>query len=165
MNYDYKVTNADPAKAFVGRMATYLALLLFVVGLATFVLLLLFERYVSLFISAGFLLASFAIWFFVGRRAVSYGYHFTEEAIEIERNGANFVHILLKDMPILKNAEKSDFFDKSIIKLCFIHSRIISKNAVKYNNLECFYKVIDVDLCRYLLAFDEYALSLIGRNE
>ncbi|MBQ7501047.1 MAG: hypothetical protein IJT91_09155 [Clostridia bacterium] len=165
MNYDYKVINADPAKGFVRRVATYIALLLFVVGLATLVLLLLFERYLSLFISAGFLLASFAIWFFVGRRAVSYGYHFTEEVIEIERNGANFVHIKLKDMPIMKNAEKSDFFDKSIINLCFIHSRIISKNAVKYNNLECIYKVIDVDSCRYLLAFDEYALSLIGRNE
>ena len=165
MSYDYKVTNADPTEGFVRRVATYVALLLFIVGWATLVLLLLFERYVSLYISAAFFFTSFAIWFFVGRRVVSYGYHFTDESIEIERNGAVLVRFLLKDVEIAESSEKSDFFNKSIIKLCFIHSRMVTKNQVKSNNSECFYRIVETNTGKYLLALDEYAFSLIGRNK
>ena len=68
-------------------------------------------------------------------------------------------------MSISKNAEKSDFIDKNILKLSFIKNRIVLKNVVNNNTLSAKNYVFTYENKQYIAAFDDYTIALIkGAN-
>ena len=162
MIYDYKIVDADPNKRFVKRVALYIALLFLIVSFALVILFVLFQRYLSLMLPAALTLVSTIIWFTVGRKAEKYEYFFTENLLEIKENDRVLMRFAFSEIDEERNAEKSDFFDKSIIKFTFIESRIIMKNAINDNNIMLKTMVVTMKQKEYLLAFDEYALALLG---
>ena len=162
MNYDYKIVNTDPNALFMKRALLYLAMLLAIVAVALFVLLILFERYLSLFISAGLLLDSVLIWIIVGRTSVAFYYHYSEKSLRVEGKKGDTLSLMLSEIKIIKNAEKSDFFNESIIKYTYINGRIIMKNSLNENMPKTESVVVECGSDRYLLGLDEYAAALLG---
>ena len=162
MTYDYRIVEKDPAKAFVKRVALYFALLLLIVSLALIVLLILFERYLSLLIAGGLLLLSVFVWWIVGHSRAVYEYHFTDDVLEIVDKSGKKVRFSRSGLIVEKNAEISDFFDKSIMKLTFKNGDIVIKNAVNDSTNIPQNVIVRSDSSRFLLGVDEYTLALIG---
>lgn len=167
MNYDYRVLNTNRSLAFSKRAILYLAILMTTIAFALIVLFILFEKYRMLFLPAGILLISALIGGLVGRNPSVFSYHFAENELTIEGNGRRVALICLADVEILKNAEKSDFLNKKIIKFTFIENRIVLKNAVNYNSIPVQSFLVKAQNKQYILGLDEYALSLIrgGKND
>ena len=163
MNYDYKIIDVDPNKRFLYRALLYLAILLSTVGVALVILLILFERYLTLILPGAFFLVSAIISILVGKQTKVYSYHFTENALKIEGKNGLISSFDIADLLIIKNASKSDFFDKRILKFAFFKSRIVLKNTLNNNSLSPEYFIVSDDSDRkLLLALDEYALALFG---
>ena len=163
MNYDYKIIDVDPNKRFLYRALLYLAILLSTVGVALVILLILFERYLTLILPVAFFLVSAIISILVGKQTKVYSYHFTENALKIEGKNGLISSFDIADLLIIKNASKSDFFDKRILKFAFFKSRIVLKNTLNNNNLSPEYFIVSDNSDRkLLLALDEYALALFG---
>ena len=159
MSYDYKIINSDPTTAFVKRVMLYVSILTITVSLALIVLFILFERYLMLLIPGGMILAAIMIMVFIAKVASVVEYHFADHRLTILKKGKEYVFIL-SDVSFVKNAEKSDFFDKSITILSFIKNKIVVRNAVNDNNFSLNQQVIAYQNERYLIAFDDYGLSL-----
>ena len=162
MNYDYKLVNVDPNGAFVKRVLLYLALLSATVAIALVILVILFERYLLLLLPGGMLLFSFTVWFLIGRSPSSFEYHFSGETLSIEENGRAVATFTIADLRSCRTAEKFEFSNKNTVKCAFLHTRFVMKNNVNENEAALKYKVCEVDGINYLLAFDDYAISLIG---
>ena len=163
MNYDYKIIDVDPNKRFLYRALLYLAILLSTVGVALVILLILFERYLTLILPVAFFLVSAIISILVGKQTKVYSYHFTENALKIEGKNGLISSFDIADLLIIKNASKSDFFDKRILKFAFFKCRIVLKNTLNNNNLSPEYFIVSDNSDRkLLLALDEYALALFG---
>ena len=119
MNYAYKIINTDPTLAFVKRVLLYLAILTITVSLALIILFILFERYLSLIAPVVLISASIVTMILVGGRGSVCEYTLSDNALKVGVDGKEFVFELSK-MSISKNAEKSDFIDKNILKFSFI---------------------------------------------
>lgn len=165
MRYDYKIVDANTSVGFAKRALLYIALLCLIVALALIVLFILFERYLALLVPGGMLLVAAVIWVVMGKKVSFFSYHFKEDVLEVEGSSGKNVTLMLQKIEDNKNAEKSDFFDKSIMKLCFIDSKIVSKNGVNDNSKAPLYRVITLGSNRYLLALDEYADAFLGEGK
>ena len=161
MNYDYKLVNVDPNGAFIKRFFLYLALLSVTVAVALVILVILFERYLLLLLPGGMLLFSFTVWILIGRSASFYEYHFSGERLTIEGNGRTMATFSLCDPQFGQTAAECDFFKNNIVKYAFLHTRFVMKNNAD-ERATLRFKVFEVVGVRYLLAFDDYATSLIG---
>lgn len=159
MNYDYKVINTNSGLAFAKRALLYTAILSSTVALALVVLFILFERYLFLILPGCMILYTVITFVLTGRSPGVYLYHFAPDALKIEGKGAKNVVLSYKKIAIIKNAEKSEFLDKNIIKYAFSECRIILKNTVN-NSLTHVY-LITYDEKRYLIALDEYAETIL----
>ena len=165
MNYDYKIVNTDASQAFARRVLLYLAILTLTVSLALVVLFLLFERYLMLLIPGALILASLLTMLLVGKRATFYSYHYEEDVVCVE-NGRQKHFLPIEKIEIVKNAENSDFFNKTITALAFIKNRIILKTTINDNNFAIQNVMISCSGKTYIVALDDYAISLIkGRKK
>ena len=166
MNYDYKIINTDPTTAFVKRSLLYVAILTVTVSLALIILFVLFERYLMLIVPGALILLSALAMFLIGRQAGVIEYHFTNDALEVVF-GRDIKKFTLSDLTVERNAENSDFFDKTITKLSFIKNRIVFKNAINDNTVTVKNRVITDQTERFIVALDDYALALLGgcKNE
>lgn len=160
MNYEYKIMNVDPSSAFVKRVLLYIAILTITVSLALIVLFILFERYLALIIPIVLIVVSLAVIFLIGRKVAIYEYSFTDTSL-IVRGGRENHSFDLNKIAIDKNAENSDYFNKNIIKLSFIHNRIVVKSAINDNTFSvenCIFRYEDKV---YLVGIDDYALAIL----
>lgn len=162
MTYDYKIINADWNFNFAKRVALYIALLCFIVAIALVILFILFERYLALLIPGGLILVSACVWIILGKKTSAFSYHFTENVLEVNGNNSISVVLKLANVQEIKTAEKSDFFDKSIIKLCFINCKIVMKTHLNYSTEMPDCVVVSIESNRYILGLDEYAIALLG---
>ena len=160
MNYDYKIVNIDPSLAFTRRVLLYIALLLATVALALIVLFILFERYWMLFLPGGIIIFAASILFLTARKTSVYQYSLSDKSLKV--SGGRFEQVfLLENLSIIKNAEKSDYIDKAIIKLSFSNRRIVLKSAVTDNSF-CFVDyVVSYENKQYLISLDDYALATV----
>lgn len=165
MNYDYKVLNTDPTLAFVKRAALYVAILSLTIALALIVLFVLFERYLMLIMPGAMILFFVIVCFLVGRSPSYFSYHFTDKMIEIAANGRQIASFFIKDIIVEKNADNSDFFKKNIVKYTFSSNRIIVKTATNNNNSGAQPMLCAIGEKYYVLALDDYALSIIRRTQ
>ena len=164
MNYGYRINNVSPTQAFVKRVVLYLCILMMTVALALIVLFILFERYLSLIAPALMISASVLILILMGRKVGSYFYSFGERRLIVSDRVKTYDFDLDK-MIIVRNAEKSDFFDKSIIKLSFIDNKIVLKNNLNENNLSISSQLVSYCGKHYILALDNYSRALMGGAE
>ena len=161
MNYDYKVLNTDSTYAFVKRVLLYIAILMMTIALALVVLFILFERYLGLIAPGVMILASALTMFLIGRSVSSFTYRFEKDALTVS-DGRFEVKLPYKEISVERNAEKSDFFDKNIIKLSFIENRIILKNTLNDNSYTPQNMIINHQNRTYVLTLDDYSIALIG---
>ena len=159
MNYDYKIINTDPTIAFVKRMLLYIAILCVTISLALIILFILFEKYIMLILPGGMILISVLLMLGIARKTSFYTYHFSNIDLKII-GGRSEIILPLCNLIIEKNAETSDFFDKSIIKLSFIKNRIILRSIIDHDvsikNVLIYYNDK-----RYIVALDDYAHAII----
>ena len=160
MNYEYKIVNIDPNTAFIKRVVLYIAILTITVSLALIVLFILFERYLSLVIPGALILASIGTMLLVGSKVAVYEYTFTDRLLTVSVGREKFSFDLEMIVPD-KNAEKSDFLNKKIIKMSFINNRIVVKNTLNDNTFSAENFLFYYDDKLYLAAFDNYALAII----
>ena len=161
MNYDYKIINTDPTLAFVKRAVLYVAILTITVSLALLVLFILFERYLMLIVPGALILSSALAMFLIGKSVASFDYQFKKDSLSVS-DGRKTVSFSYDGLAIEKNAENSDFFDKSIIKLTFIKNRIVLKNTVNNNTFSTKNYLVTYQNVTYILTLDDYALAVIG---
>ena len=163
MNYDYKIINTDPTLAFVKRAVLYVAILTITVSLALIVLFILFERYLLLIVPGVLIFSSAFAMFLIGESVSAFTYRFGKDGLSVSdgRKSANFSY---DDLTIERNAENSDFFNKSIVKLSFIKNRIVLKNAVNDNTFSTKNYVVTYQDVTYIMTLDDYALATIGGN-
>ena len=160
MSYDYKIINVDPSLAFIRRVLLYVALLIGTVALALLVLFILFERYLMLILPAVMIALAILIFFLTSIRTTIYVYSFTENSLSVS-GGRHDRTFILKDVILERNAEKSDFIDKSIVKFSFVKRRIALKNAVNDNTANAVDYIISYETKRYLVTLDDYALAIV----
>ena len=160
MSYDYKIINVDPSLAFIRRVLLYVALLIGTVALALLVLFILFERYLMLIIPAVMIALAILIFFLTSKRTTIYVYSFTENSLSVTF-GRHDRAFILKNVILERNAEKSDFIDKSIVKFSFIKRRIALKNAVNDNTANALDYIISYENKSYLVTLDDYALAIV----
>ena len=163
MNYDYKIINTDPTLAFVKRAVLYVAILTITVSLALIVLFILFERYLLLIVPGVLIFSSAFAMFLIGKSVSAFTYRFGKDGLSVSdgRKSANFSY---DGLTIERNAENSDFFNKSIVKLSFIKNRIVVKNAVNDNTFSTKNYVVTYQDVTYIMTLDDYALATIGGN-
>ena len=165
MSYDYKIINVDPSLAFIRRVLLYVALLIGTVALALLVLFILFERYLMLILPAVMIALAILIFFLTSTRTTIYVYSITENSLSVS-GGRHDRAFILKNVILERNAEKSDFIDKSIVKFSFIKRRIALKNAVNDNTANAVDYIISYETKRYLVTLDDYALAIVkGAND
>ena len=111
------------------------------------------------------ILASALTMFLIGRSVSSFTYRFEKDALTVS-DGRSEVKLPYKEISVERNAEKSDFFDKNIIKLSFIKNRIILKNTLNDNSYTPQNMIINHQNRTYVLTLDDYAIALIkGIND
>lgn len=161
MNYDYKIINTDPTLAFVKRAVLYLAILTITVSLALIVLFILFERYLMLIAPGVLILLSAFAMFLIGKSVAGFDYHFGNDGFSVS-DGRKTFNFSYDDLVVEKNAESSDFLNKSIVKLSFIKNRIVLKNSVNDNTVSTKNYLATYQNVAYILTLDDYALATIG---
>lgn len=163
MNYDYKIINTDPTLAFVKRAVLYVAILTITVSLALIVLFILFERYLLLIVPGVLILSSAFAMFLIGKSVSAFTYRFGKDGLSVS-DGRKSINFSYDDLTIERNAENSDFFNKSIVKLSFIKNRIVLKTAVNDNTFSTKNYVVTYQDVTYIMTLDDYALATIGGN-
>ena len=159
--YDYKVVNTDAKFSALKHAITYIVLLVAVLTTALVVVFILFELYLRLIACGVSYIVCFAVSFATGKKPFEITYVFTDMSLKIYvKNGKEYAFIL-KNLVLIKNAEKSDFFKKDIINLSFIENKIILKNALNNDNFNANNVVAEYEGSRYLMIFDDYAKTFL----
>ena len=165
MIYEYTVINADSAIWAVKRAAIYLAILIITISTALVVLYILFERYLSLIACAMLYLFSILTMVVVGRRKDVYTYALSADGVlTIRIKSGTLEEIDLKCLVLIKNAEYSDFLQKSTIKYAFINSNTVLKNGINKNSNDFKNVVLTDSEHSYILSADNYVLSFATRS-
>jgi len=159
MNYGYTLKNIDLNQAFLKRSIIYVAILMVTVSIALTILFLLFQLYLWLILSGGLLIVALAMIFLIGRLTSLYSYQFLHDTLVITTGGGKEQRFVLSELSVIRNAEKSDFSSKEIVKYAFLNGVIITKNAVNQNTQTCKSVVVNYQNKDYLLTFDDYSYS------
>ena len=164
MSYDYRINEVNPSKAFAKRAILYLCILVVTISLALIVLFILFERYLSLIVPAAFILLAGTVIGVMGRKVATYRYSFKERVLEVV-GGGKTIAFELSNVNLIKNAEKSDFFEKGSIILSFIENKIVLKSGLNEDSKSIVSWVVEYEGKRYILALDDYSIALIGGSK
>ena len=161
MNYDYKIINTDPTTAFIKRVVLYIAILSITISLALVVLYILFERYLMLIVPGVLIAFSVLVFFVIGRMKSNVHYHFTNKELQIQE-GRKTIAYAFEDLKVVREAENSDFADKSLRFHTFLHRKMIVRDLCCGEDVPCKAFLVSHKGEKMILSLDDYALALIG---